>query len=584
MATDGWLKGGPMDCIINRAMFLRANGTLPCWCDAGITINLQSFDKNIDYAKDVFLGSAYRRIREHLREGRLPFPDRCAKCSLLEPNKPFDASFARDRIVDVIQVEPSMACQLECPSCWPKKDRKIVLPKTDAGHLILNEAVLEKVLTDLHLGGVTVRNFILVGHGDPLANRQVWEMIAFIRRLFPSSCISLTTHACYDFNPEMTEAGLSELVCSIDGVDQESYVKYRIGGNFDRAYRFMSDFAATAKAAGRPVQVTWQYIVFEHNDSDAQLLRAQELALQAGISRIFFVITWLGPASKRIFEKEDVPILPGGGVRVDISSNKVGVSDLEQRIETLREDLRWGSRERVDESLDYLTSMFKRLFPGGAKVPARHFEALRSLVDISEVLEPLERERVLLAHDDIVKRNIVEEQEGPAIEAHAGLAKRASLSEVAAKFAVLRQKIADGDQNHGAALAVDLMGMLKHLFGDHRAVPAEYYSVLRDIADVTAGLSYEKAAQVLIAHDSLVRESDIQSNAEVELLFDEAFYLRTYPDVAAAVQRGQFRDGFEHFARWGSGERRMPSPDFGLPSAAPTPRGPLLGQMEYRPI
>ena len=66
--------------------------------------------------------------------------DRCAQCSLLEPNKPFDGSFMRDKGIDVIQIEPSMACQLECPSCWSKKDRKIVLPKTDAGHLILDPA------------------------------------------------------------------------------------------------------------------------------------------------------------------------------------------------------------------------------------------------------------------------------------------------------------------------------------------------------------------------------------------------------------------------------------------------------------
>jgi hypothetical protein len=551
--------------MINRAMFLRANGTLPCWCDAGISINLQSFDRNIDYAKDVFLGPTYTRIREHLKEDRLPFPDKCSRCSLLEPNKPFDPYFAREKVIEVIQVEPSMACQLECPSCWPKKDRPIVLPKTDAGHLVLEPAVLEKVLTDLHRGGVTVRSFILVGHGDPLVNRHVWKMIAFIRRLFPESFISVTTHACYDFRPEMAEAGLSELVCSIDGVDQESYVKYRVGGDFDRAYRFMKDFTAAARAGGRRLQTTWQYIVFEHNDTDEQLLRAQELAREAGISRIFFVVTWLGPASKRIFDKDDIPILRGG-VKVDVSSNKVPVADLEQRIEVLRKDIGHGNRERVTETLDYLVAMFGRLFPGGAKVPPRHFQALQKLVTLSEDLSSVERDLVLLTHDKVVRHNTVEG--GPVKPLFEGSRQLVSLGEVSAKLEEIRGEVGRGERERAAALALELLSVFRRLFSGGRQVPADYYDVLREVASLAGGLSFGDAAQVLIAHDTILRESEVQSEAPVVPLFDEAFYLTTYPDVAAAVRRGQLKDGFDHFVRWGRGEGRTPSPAFHRSSPA----------------
>jgi hypothetical protein len=546
-----------MDCIINRAMFLRANGTLPCWCDAGITVNLQSFDRSIDYASDVFLGPEYTRIRESLKQGRLPFPDNCGRCSLLEPNKPFDPSFVESKVIDLIQVEPSMACQLECPSCWPKKDRPVVLPKTDAGHLILDPAVLEKVLSDLHRGGVTVRNFTLVGHGDPLANRKVWKMVAFIRGLFPESCISLTTHACYDFRPEMAEAGLTELVCSIDGVDQESYVKYRIGGDFDRAYRFMSDFTAAAKAAARPLMVTWQYIIFEHNDTDEQLLRAQELAREAGITRLYFVVTCLGPASKRIFEKSDIPILPGG-ITVDVSSNKVAVVDLEHRIEALRMDLQRGSHERVAETTDYLVSMFERLFPGDARIPTRHFTALRRLVGLSDVLPARERDKVRLTYDNVVKRNVVETK-GRVGVSRDGSTPGVSL-ELPEKLATLRRRIAEGDLAQGAALALDLLAVFRLLFSDGRPIPAELYEVLRELAAVSAALPYVEAAQILIAHDTYVRQNEVQSDGPVERFFDETFYLITYPDVARAISRGQVRDGFDHFVRWGQGEGRTPRP------------------------
>lgn len=47
-------------------------------------------------------------------------------------------------------------------------------------------------------------------------------------------------------------------------------------------------------------------------------------------------------------------------------------------------------------------------------------------------------------------------------------------------------------------------------------------------------------------------------------LYNEAFYLRTNPDVAAAVEQMGFRDGFEHFLRFGQRENRSPNADLDL--------------------
>ncbi|PSB29430.1 hypothetical protein C7B82_11445 [Stenomitos frigidus ULC18] len=40
--------------------------------------------------------------------------------------------------------------------------------------------------------------------------------------------------------------------------------------------------------------------------------------------------------------------------------------------------------------------------------------------------------------------------------------------------------------------------------------------------------------------------------------FDERFYLTAYPDVKAAVARGQFRDGYAHYQKAGRFEGRFP--------------------------
>ena len=43
--------------------------------------------------------------------------------------------------------------------------------------------------------------------------------------------------------------------------------------------------------------------------------------------------------------------------------------------------------------------------------------------------------------------------------------------------------------------------------------------------------------------------------------FDEAWYLTTYPDVAAAVRDGRFASGYEHYVREGWREGRRPTPE-----------------------
>lgn len=47
------------------------------------------------------------------------------------------------------------------------------------------------------------------------------------------------------------------------------------------------------------------------------------------------------------------------------------------------------------------------------------------------------------------------------------------------------------------------------------------------------------------------RDGDVNS-------FDERFYLMAYPDVKAAVERGQFRNGYTHYQKAGRFEGRFP--------------------------
>ena len=89
----------------------------------------------------------------------------------------------------------------------------------------------------------------------------------------------------------VSEGLLDWIIFSIDGCDEESYRRYRIGGTFETAFETFVRFHE--RAAGTRVQVVWQYVVFGWNDSDEQLQRAIRMATDRGMRLQFdFAHTW----------------------------------------------------------------------------------------------------------------------------------------------------------------------------------------------------------------------------------------------------------------------------------------------------
>ena len=105
-----------------------------------------------------------------------------------------------------------------------------------------------------------------------------------------------------------TEALMDRIIFSIDGATQESYGKYRVGGSFNKAFGKMKRLVETSRAAGTwqkdvndqagHLQVIWQYILFEWNDTDEEIKLARQLAQNIDVP-IQWVITSGYGASKR---------------------------------------------------------------------------------------------------------------------------------------------------------------------------------------------------------------------------------------------------------------------------------------------
>lgn len=293
-----------MDCISNNSIYLRSNGDLVCWCDAGVGKTLRSFDENLDYGKDVYLGPVYNFIRKKLYANEMPFPDFCKRCLMLKDNAEISSHYLDNKIIQIFQVEPTIRCGLECPGCLTQERRR-ELPEPH----VLDMRVFEKILNDFKRNGIKIGMLDFTGHGEPLLNKDIWNMVKAARDRFPTTYIRIGTNCNASFNEKYIDSGVSDIMCAIDGVDQETYGKYRINGKFDRAYNFMKKFSILSKQRKKDIKVIWKYVLFEHNDSIDNLVKAQELATEAMVDELRFVNTQLGPNSSRNFDNSVVPLI-----------------------------------------------------------------------------------------------------------------------------------------------------------------------------------------------------------------------------------------------------------------------------------
>ena len=212
--------------------YLKANGELPCWCQAGEYEILATVDRPWldDPANDLLGHPSVMEIRRSFAEGRFPFPDLCRRCSALgdgpEPS-------LRPEHLEHLLVESSYLCQLDCPACLSPARRL----ETKAPPYYLTPELFAAFLDRLRADGVrSVGTLHFEGRGDPLLNRQVGRLVQLARRAFPRATIQLTTHGGYPFAPWLLDGDLDILQISADGARQETYARYRRGGELAKVF------------------------------------------------------------------------------------------------------------------------------------------------------------------------------------------------------------------------------------------------------------------------------------------------------------------------------------------------------------
>jgi MoaA/NifB/PqqE/SkfB family radical SAM enzyme len=303
-------KSPPLICRqVFDSISIHANGDIVCWC---IDVNGERVYGNVfeDRIADVWNGPAYREIREWLLQSRpdtwCPAINRHCPLRNIPATSGFDTSAPR---IKTLKLEPVTYCNLQCPVCPVETGFKQdpILREARGQKLLPLEIMLDVVaqLPDLEL----IEYF---DYGEPFIHRDTVTFLREVKRTRPGVSIVTSTNGTVltpaQIHAIATEKLMDRVVFSIDGATAESYRKYRVGGTFSKAFGKMKALVDACRAAGTwqryvtdrsgGVQIAWQYILFEWNDSDEEIALARKLAKEVGVPIEWTITSGYG-ASKR---------------------------------------------------------------------------------------------------------------------------------------------------------------------------------------------------------------------------------------------------------------------------------------------
>ncbi len=181
-------------------------------------------------------------------------------------SRPFDLS-----------INPSTACQLACPQC-ETGNGKMTRPATNMSAATHRQMLAGQVD---HL--FVIRYF---GTGETLLNKKFPALMEEIRgkEIFTF----ITTNLSFKFTDqqidELLQSGLNILGVSLDGITQETYTRYRVGGEYALVLDNMKRLLKRREELGQKYPlIEWRYLVFKHNEHEVDEVRRMARELKVDI-------------------------------------------------------------------------------------------------------------------------------------------------------------------------------------------------------------------------------------------------------------------------------------------------------------
>jgi len=201
----------------------------------------------------------------------------------------------------ILFVDITSACNLRCPLCT--MGQRNMIPRKSQMDVEHYRRIVEP-LKD-HLFQVFLYNW-----SEPLLSRHVFDIISLNRLCNIGSVISSNLSLPID-GERLVASGLEYLIVSADGLSQEVYETYRVGGDICLvAENLSSIIRARKKAKSKHPFIEWQCLVTRKNESELEELKA--FAYELGVDAVRFANLNLFSADGELeaIEKEWLPSNP----------------------------------------------------------------------------------------------------------------------------------------------------------------------------------------------------------------------------------------------------------------------------------
>ncbi len=176
-------------------------------------------------------------------------------------------------------IEPTNHCNLKCPEC-PSGLGALTRPLG-----LLKSDDFKDIISQIKGTGFYIQLFF---QGEPFINKQLPSMIRYARENNIYVSISTNGHFINEKNVDhILENAPDKLIFSIDGLDEESYQNYRVGGTFKQADEGLRLLAKRKRELGKKIPfIEFQFIVMKQNEH--QLDDVLKYGEDAGVDKIVF--------------------------------------------------------------------------------------------------------------------------------------------------------------------------------------------------------------------------------------------------------------------------------------------------------
>ncbi|HET6245455.1 MAG: SPASM domain-containing protein [Bacteroidetes bacterium] len=176
-----------------------------------------------------------------------------------------------------ISIEPTTSCNLRCPEC-PSGLRSFSRPTG-----MLDVQFYKSVINDLYKKLIYL---IFYFQGEPYLHPHFFDLVKYASSRKIYTATSTNAHYLNDSNARKTiESGLSRLIISIDGTEQETYENYRIGGSLDKVIEGTKNIIKWKKELNSTTPyVIFQFLVVKQNEHQVEEIK--KLGKKLGVDKV----------------------------------------------------------------------------------------------------------------------------------------------------------------------------------------------------------------------------------------------------------------------------------------------------------